>query len=79
MKKHRLTARETIQVIAALRYWGRAMEGDAQPERHPMVARRFSNAGVLPLTLDEIETLIGRLDGTWTSRGLRVFDGWKYL
>jgi hypothetical protein len=76
-----------IQVIAALRYWGRAMEMGSMPRLHPMVAGRFRKLDcsgsileeTLPLTLDEIETLIGRLDGTFVGRGLRTWDGGKYL
>ena len=31
------------------------------------------------MTLDELETLIGRLDGTWTKKGLRTWDALRYL
>jgi len=31
------------------------------------------------MTLDELETLIGRLDGSWTSRGLRPWNPWVNL
>jgi hypothetical protein len=77
-----------VQIIAALRFWGRAVEtSQVHPKDHPMVAGRFrkldSSGNViertLPMTRDEIETLIGRLDGTWTGRGLRWWDGFKYL
>lgn len=75
---HKLTKRETIQVIAALRYWGRAAEsGLTHPKEHPMVKARLR--GVLPMTNDEIETLIGKLDGSWGSRGLRTWDPARYL
>ena len=30
-------------------------------------------------TLDELETLIGRLDGSWTGRGLRPWEPFKNL
>lgn len=80
-KAHKLTDREKVQVIAALRYFGRAAETctaiNTHPSVHPMVASRFKD--YLPLTLDELETLIGQLDGTWTGRGLRTWDGAKYL
>jgi hypothetical protein len=80
MKPHKLTKRELIQVIAALRYWGRASEiGFHHPSHHPMVKSRFDQAKILPMTNDELETLIGRLDGSWTEKGLRTWDGHKYL
>jgi hypothetical protein len=78
--KHRLTPREIAQVCAALRSWGRQVEVGAglyHPSDHTIVAGRFSK-DCLPLTLDELETLIGRLDGTWTGRGLRTWDGWRH-
>lgn len=86
--KHRLTPREIIQVIAALRFWGRAAEtSQVHPKDHPMVARRFHQwvqktqtyVDNLPLTLDEIETLIGRLDGSHTGRGFRPWNPFKHL
>ena len=88
MRHHRLTPREKVQVIASLRYWGRAAEiGVSHPSKHPMIAARFHSVhpttqkvtDILPLTLDELETLIGHLDGTWTGRGLRTWDGFRYL
>ena len=87
-KKHKLTPREMIQVIAALRYWGRAAEtSTVHPSDHPMIRQRFQLrdtqsqyvTNVPPLTLDELETLIGRLDGSWTSRGLRTWNPWVHL
>lgn len=78
--RHRLTAREIVQIIAALRYWGRAAEMSlVHPAEHPMVKARFAKSRQLPLTLDEIETLIGRLDGSWSERGLRRWAPDKYL
>ena len=78
MRPHKLTARETVQVIASLRLWGRIREaGTMEPSHHPMVRARFQ--GNLPLSLDELETLIGRLDGSWTSRGMRRWDALRYL
>jgi hypothetical protein len=87
MTKYRLSFRELTQVIASLRYWGRVAETSADhPSTHPMIAARFRankrNEAVKvipPLTLDELETLIGRLDGTWTGRGLRTWNPWRYL
>jgi hypothetical protein len=78
--KHKLAPREIVQVIASLRYWGRAAEMSlVHPAEHPMVKARFAKARVLPLTLDELETLIGRLDGSWVERGLRRWAPDKYL
>jgi hypothetical protein len=74
---HKLTPRETVQVIAALRVWGRWSQMSAtHPKDHPMCKDRFKDH--LPLTLDEIETLIGRLDGSMP-RGRRVWFPEKYL
>ena len=78
MKK--LTPREIAQVCAALRLYGRLLEnemarGGDLPHVNPMVSRRF--VGQLPMPLDEIDTLIGRLDGTWTAKGLRPWDAWR--
>jgi hypothetical protein len=53
------------------------MEANAFPELHPMCKARFSNTR-LPLTLDELETLIGRLDHSHV-RGLRAWNPMKYL
>ena len=78
--KHKLTPREIVQVIASLRYWGRAAEMSlVHPAEHPMVKARFTKGRQLPLTLDELETLIGRLDGSWVERGLRRWDPSRYL
>jgi hypothetical protein len=77
-KTHKLTPRETVQIIAALRYWGRAAEtSQVHPCNHSQVAARFGPYA--PMTLDELETLIGRLDGSFTGRGLRPWGPWKYL
>lgn len=74
----RLTPREIAQIVAALRFWGRTMEtGRMLPHSHPLVAGRFK--GILPMTLDEIETLIGRLDGQLTRRRRRTWNPTKYL
>ena len=73
MKK--LNPREIAQVCAALRLMGRMQENGSLPYANPMVVKRFELH--LPLALDEIETLIGRLDGTWTARGLRPWDAWR--
>ena len=75
MKKGKLEPREVAQVCAALRLWGRMLENGSRPHVNPMVTRRFVLHG--PMVLDEIETLIGRLDGTWTSKGLRPWDAWR--
>jgi hypothetical protein len=75
---HKMNRREIVQCIAALRFWGRAAEQRVFPELHPMVKARFSD-NCLPMTLDEIETLIGRLDGSHTGRGLRPWDPRKFL
>jgi len=86
-KAHKLTTREMIQVVAALRYWGRAAETNTlnHPSTHPMVAARFFIVRpnkpierILPLSQDELETLIGKLDGSWTSRGLRTWNPLVY-
>ena len=78
MKVHKLTPREITQVTTALRFWGRCAETSlGHPKDHPMIKARFKDH--LPLTLDEIETLIGRLDGSWTNRGLRTWNPWIYL
>jgi hypothetical protein len=78
--KHKLTPREIVQIIAALRYWGRAAEMSlVHPAEHPMVKARIAKSKQLPLTLDELETLIGRLDGSWAERGLRRWAPDKYL
>jgi hypothetical protein len=78
MKHHRLTPREKTQVIAALRLWGRWAEtGLVHPKDHPMVKDRFREH--LPMTLDEIETLIGRLEDSWRGRGLRTWNPWMHL
>ena len=79
-KPHKLSLREITQIIASLRYWGRAAEMSlVHPKDHPMVKARFARGGTLPLTLSELETLIGRLDGSWTEKGLRLWDPHKYL
>ena len=74
MKK--LTPREVAQVCAALRLWGRMQENSGFPYLNSMVIKRFTQ-DCTPMVLDEIETLIGRLDGTWTSKGLRPWDAWR--
>lgn len=75
-----LNKRQVIQVVAALRYWGRASEtGLTHPKDHPMVKARFTQGGVLPLTLDELETLIGRLDGSLDRRDRRPWNPLRYL
>jgi hypothetical protein len=86
VKPKTLTPREIVQVVAALRYWGRAAETSlVHPSQHPMVQSRFQKmvrdrvVRIAPFTLDEIETLIGRLDGTFTDRGLRTWNPQKYL
>jgi hypothetical protein len=43
-----------------------------------MVADRFKQADVLPMTLDELETLIGRLDGSLKA-GRRPWNPLRYL
>ena len=76
---HILTPRETVQVIADLRVWGRWAETSTagnHPYVHPLVAGRFKKH--LPMALDEIETLIGKLDKTWAGPGLRSWNAWKY-
>lgn len=79
--KHRITPREMAHVIAALRVFGRWQETTAcdsfGPRHCPTVRDRLK--GLDPMTLDEIETLIGRLDGSWTGRGLRTWDAFRYL
>lgn len=78
MKPHKLTARETVQVIAALRLFGRCREtSNFEPSHHSMVRARFQEH--LPLSNDELETLIGRLDGSWTGRGMRRWDALRFL
>jgi hypothetical protein len=76
MKKGKLEPREVAQVCAALRLFGRMLENGTDPALNPMVARRFG-PDCLPMDRDEIDTLIGRLDGTWTARGLRPWDAWR--
>jgi hypothetical protein len=74
----RLNARELAHIIAALRFFGRAAEISlVHPRETPFVKARLRD--VSPMTLDEIETLIGRLDDSWTSRGLRTWDASRYL
>ena len=71
--------RELAQIQAALRFWGRTMETAGSgfyPHQHPLCQRRFKDH--LPMTLDEIETLIGRLDGQITRRQRREWDAVKY-
>jgi hypothetical protein len=80
-QKHKLTPRETAQVCAALRTWGRWLENavardEILPHMNPLVQARFKDHP--PMTLDEIETLIGRLDGSWTGRGLRRWDALRF-
>lgn len=78
MVRYTPNARQRAQIIAALRYWGRAAEISlVHPKDHPMCKARFK--GLAPLTLDELETLIGRLDGSWAERGLRKWDPARYL
>ena len=75
----RLNPREHAQVAAALRFWGRTMETSGTgflPHQHPLCQRRFKEH--LPMTLDEIETLIGRLDGQITRRKRRIWSPEKY-
>jgi hypothetical protein len=43
-----------------------------------MVVDRFKQADVLPMTLDELETLIGRLDGSLPT-GRRPWNPHKWL
>lgn len=81
-KPHKITLRERVQMIAALRIYGRLLENaicrnEVLPHMNPLVAARFKDAP--PMTLDEIETLIGKLDGSHTSRGLRKWDPYKWL
>jgi hypothetical protein len=83
VRRHKLTPRENVHVIAALRLFGRLIEntpvGGTLPHYNPMVAARMKAADVLPMTLDEIETLIGRLDGTFKTKGLRPWEPFRYL
>jgi len=76
--KHKLTSRETVQVIAALRFWGQtASTAGFHPSQHPLCRDRFKR--FKPMTLDELETLIGRLDGSYEGPGLRPWEPRKYL
>jgi hypothetical protein len=78
MKPSKLKPREIVQIVAALRFWGRAAETSlVHPFKHPMCKARFKDHK--PMTLDEIETLIGRLDGSWMGRGLRPWEPLKWL
>jgi len=73
----RLTPREHVQVAAALRFWGRTMEtGRCVPHEHPLCQSRFQEH--LPMTLNEIETLIGRLDGQISRRKRREWNPMRY-
>ena len=78
----KLNEREVAHITAALRYWGRATEvardKDApvvEPRHHMIVQRRIE--GHPPMGLDEIETLIARLDGLQANRKLRPWDPLK--
>jgi hypothetical protein len=76
--KHKLTRREVVQICAALRLFGRCREtGNFEPSHSPILRDRFKHE--LPLSNDELETLIGHLDGSWTGRGLRRWDALRYL
>jgi len=81
-KLHRLNPRERVQVIAALRLYGRFLEnairrGEVLPHKHPLVRDRFN--GVLPLTLNELETLIGKLDRSFKGHGIRLWEPNRWL
>jgi hypothetical protein len=73
----KLNKRELAHVTAALRFLGRCAETSGFAYGHPVVSTRIE--GHLPMTLDELETLIGKLDGTWKSRGLRTWDPFHNL
>jgi hypothetical protein len=77
----KLTEREKAQIAAALRYWGRAQElskdSVGSPEFHPMCRDRLKTHG--PMTLDELETLIGKIDGSFKGRGMRLWNPHKWL
>jgi hypothetical protein len=74
----KINHRQAVQIAASLRYWGRAAEtSTVHPMLHPMVRGRFSKE-CWPLTLDEIEGLIGRIDGTLKSGG-RTWSPGKWL
>ena len=72
------TPREVAQLTAALRFWGRAAETSLiHPAEHPMCKARFCVSA--PMTLDEIETMIGRIDGSHKGQGLRPWNPLKWL
>ena len=78
----RIEPRARAQICAALRVYGRLLEralmtNVPMPHMNPMIAPMFR--GLPPMTLDEIETLIGRLDGTWTAKGLRPWNPQMWL
>lgn len=78
MKQTDLNARETAHIIASLRFYGHAAEtSDVHPREHPMCVGRLKNQE--PMTLDQIEALIGRLDGTWPTRRPRPWDALKEM
>lgn len=78
MRIKTLCTRDIAQVCAALRLYGQWQVSQEamglSPMDHPLVADRFTEARCLPMTLDEIETLIGRIEGTWTGRGLKPWN-----
>ncbi len=64
MRRPSLTDREMAHIQAALRFYGRAVQTSGMnPALHMFVRARLGK--FTPMTLDEIEGLIGRLDGTW--------------
>jgi hypothetical protein len=70
--------RERMQIAAALRFWGRAAEtGLVHPSEHPRIKLRFKKC--TPMSLDELESLIGKIDGTWPFRHLLAWDPEKHL
>lgn len=78
IKTYALTSREVVQITASLRYWGRAAEtSETHPSEHPLCKDRFKRYP--PMTNDEIESLIGRLDGTWDSLRPRPWNPTVHL
>jgi hypothetical protein len=75
----KLTRRDRVQIAAALRYWGRAAECSiTHPKDHPLCKDRFDKDS-LPMVLDEIENLIGRIDGSLKPRERRVWNPLRWL
>lgn len=74
-----LSERDRAHIAAALRYWGRAAEtSKVHPRDHFLCVNRLK--GHPPMSLHEIESLIGRIDGSWPyKKALRFWEPLKEL